>query len=197
MYFKPNTTKIFFWLFLFSSLFTACRLVITQNEAGEYRPKSEKYFSYKKANTRVSDTLLVDTNVIYIIQLGKLYAFDSNDNLIDSINNGWQYMRFYATGQVYLSAIYDTFPTIDQINNPHNGNVGYYKFDKKKRRIKIQYLHPYFIGPRTSFGKFDEGDILIYTHDPVKTWNIVPYNSKTERWEKTRIAGLKYVTPDW
>lgn len=189
--------KTCFYLLLFSALFSACRFIRYKNENGEYRPKSEKFFSYKKANTRVSDTLLVDTNAIYVMQLGKLYAFDTNDVLVDSINNAWQYMRFYATGQVYFSHVFDTLPSVEKVNSQTRGIIGYYKFDNKNRRIKIQYLNPYLTNPQTYFGKFDGGDILIYTLRPETFWNIVPYNSKTDRWKKVKLEGMKYIKPDW
>ncbi len=94
---KPHVTETnmktkFCFLILFCSLLSACRFVRYRNANGDYRPKSEKFFTYKDPDFHLQETSLIDTNAIYVIQLGKMYGFDTNDILIDSIGNAVQYL---------------------------------------------------------------------------------------------------------
>src|SRR4051812_39938400 len=105
----------------FFVIFSSCQIGWYKNSSGEYRPKNGRFFSYKNPEFHLNDTLLIDTNAIYLAQLGKLYLLNERDSLTDSINNAVQYLRFYATGQVYFSRVFDTVPTLEKINGQDPG----------------------------------------------------------------------------
>ena len=148
---------------------------------GGIRPKNDNFFSYKKQNFKLLDTLLIDTNSIYIKYIGDMY-FPQDKYNGDFTSNAYLYFRFYSTGKLKYG-LCDSFPTTQEVNDILSGGVGY--FIKDSNKFKIQYIA-------------DNGK-LIKKNVEVKNNELIIHEQigKIELFKKTKIKGMTFEQPNW
>lgn len=174
-------------LILFISSFS-CEPLYIINSEGALRPRKDNYFSYKKHPFNLADTSIIDTNCIYVRYVGLLF-FEKVGGKIDSIPHCHVHYRFYSTGQMN-TVLTDTFPKVNEVNNPNIGSVGYYKI--KNDKVYLQWMNAQ--GGRTKeMGIIKNGELLLYD----KTDTFYPKLKKPEHYKKIEVKGMKYVKPDW
>jgi len=186
---KPTTFTV---LTLF--ILTSCQSRFIVNEQGGIRPRKNNMFSYDKKNFTLKDTILIDTNSIYI-RKGAITIYGS-----DTIKYPTVYYRFWNNGRVQ-----EVWPDKKELNSIVNkteiGYIGYYYI--KKGRLKMQMIEV-TNGGQTGlrYGLFDKGNIWFYEQRPEThygSWNMLKwFDSKSKtKWTKTTVDSLKYVQPAW
>lgn len=162
------------------------------NEQGGVRSKSKTIFAYYKKNYTPKDTLLIDTNAVYVRRNGfrKLKSYDTV-YLPDS------YYRFYPNGRVQQVTISEG-DIGKLVNNTEIGSIGYYFVKRGKLKMSIVHTNQTDL----EFGYFEKGDILLFNDKPEvfnASYTLLKMMSGKEvtRWVKLKVNSMRSVTPTW
>jgi len=171
---------------------------IYRTPQGGFRLKSPKGYPYYKKNYTPTDTLLIDTNAIYVRQKNGFQIFArGREGRLDTVPFPVIYYRFYSKGRVLK--VYPGDKDIDStVNDTGIGHAGSYVVRNGKLKMDIVNSN------QTDFeyGYFLNGDIIIFNETP-ETFNgsytLVKYFSKrdTTRWAKVKVKNLKPVNLTW
>eukprot|EP00388_Colpodella_angusta_P011246 GDKJ01028894.1.p1 GENE.GDKJ01028894.1~~GDKJ01028894.1.p1 ORF type:complete len:198 (+),score=5.54 GDKJ01028894.1:424-1017(+) len=196
-----QATKLNSLTILLVLLLTSCAHYIV-NEAGYTRPSKNYKFSYKKNAAKLTNNEIVDTTVVYYLHNSNYYRNSSD------YKNSDHYIRFYSDGKFKLQGTKET-PKIEDINNINKGIIGYYKL--KGRVIKLQIYGDINGGSdQLEFGLIDQkGDLILLNENP-RTDFCIGYSEEAikrkiakssffnpKKYEKLKIDGMTYETPNW
>jgi len=172
------------------------------NECGYPRPPKKYKFSYSKKVKLLTNIIAIDTAAIYYLTNSNYYRNSSE------YKNSDHYIRFYSDGRFKLQAVKE-YPKIEDINNIHKGNVGYYKF--KRNVIKLQLYSDIDGGSdQLQFGLIDENKNLILLNENPRTDFQIGYSEKGIKrkirktsffnplvYTKIKFTGMTYDRPNW
>jgi hypothetical protein len=179
-------------LFLSSLVILNACISFTRTSAGGIRVKNPDRLKFQGEQFHLTDTLLIDTNAVYVLsnfELPHAKPFEISRP---------SYLRFFAAGQVLIVKC-DSIPSLEMINNVDIGWQGYFKIEKNRLMIKeFEIIN----GGQTAqrFGIFDTGDVLLYDARPDSyhySWKELERKSLKTRWRKIKIEGMTYQQPDW
>jgi len=191
-----NTSAILLLLF-----FSSCSHYMV-NEAGYTRPPKNYKFSYKRNAAKLTNNEIVDTTVVYYLHNSNYYRDSSK------YKNSDHYIRFYSDGRFKMQGT-KASPKVEDINDINNGIIGYYKL--KGSVIKLQIYGDINGGSdQLEFGLIDEkGDLILLNENP-RTNFLIGYSEDAikrkiakssffnpKRYEKFKMEGMTYETPNW
>ena len=172
------------------------------NKEGYYRPPKNYRFSYKKNSAKLTNNEVIDTTVVYYLHNSNYYRNSSEYKNVD------HYIRFYSDGRFKLQGTKET-PKTEDVNDINKGIIGYYKL--KGRVIKLQIYGDINGGSdQLEFGLIDDnGDLILLNENP-RTDFCIGYSEdgikrkiakssffNPKRYEKLKIDGMTYETPNW
>ena len=191
--------RIYIYLLTITLLFSCSHYIV--NKSGYIRPPKNKKFPYEKRFTRLSDLSVIDTTAIY--HLTDSYFYKKSKEY----PNGDSYIRFYGDGHFKVQGL-KKHPTIQEINNPNYGAVGYYFV--KDQVVKMQVYSDIDAGSlQLEFGYIDENKNLIVMHDNPLYDFAIGYDEKKIRrliekspfspkiYKKIYLNGIEYIKPNW
>lgn len=181
-------------------IFSSCSHYVV-NKSGYTRPPKNKKFPYEKKFSELKDLSVIDTTAVYYLT-DSYYYKNSKE-----YENGDSYIRFYGDGHFKLQGL-KKYPTVDEVNNPNNGIVGYYYL--KDKVVKMQIYSDIDAGSlQLEFGYVDENKNLIIMHDNPNIDFAIGYNEKKIRrlvqksifspkiYKKIYLENMKYIKPNW
>lgn len=181
-------------------IFSNCSHYVV-NSSGYIRPPKNKKFSYKKRFKKLKNLSVIDTTAIYYLSDSYFYKNSKK------YKNGNSYIRFYGDGHFKLQGVKKT-PTIEEVNNPNKGIVGYYYI--KGKVVKMQLYSDINAGSfQLKFGYIDKNTNLILMHDNPRYDFAIGYDEeKIKRlikkspfspkiYKKTPIQKMVYIKPNW
>ena len=180
----------YYLILLSASVIFSCKLKYYVNEHHGVRPTNPDMFSYKKRTSLLTDTLLIDTNSIYVKTPVNAHPFDKEAT---------EFYRFWANGRVLKITTYSKdLNTV--VNNTQTGIIGYYHI--KKGRLKMQMLEMLNGGQvGLRYGLFENGDISFHQARP-ETWYgswalLEALGGDRRTWHKTKLDSIKPVKANW
>ena len=192
-------SRILIYVIVFG-LFSSCSHYVVNN-AGYIRPPKNKKFPYEKRFTELKDLSVIDTTAVYYLTDSYFYKKS------EEYKNGDAYIRFYGDGHFKLQGLKE-YPTVEEVNNPNNGIVGYYYL--KNNVVKMQIYSDIDAGSfQLKFGYVDENKNLIAMHNNPNYDFAIGYNEKKIRrlvekspfspkiYKKIFLENMKYIKPNW
>lgn len=163
-----------------------------RTEEGGLRVNNPSRLKFYGKQFRLTDTLQIDTNAIYVLsnyELADAKPFEISKSV---------FCRFFPKGQVLFVSC-ESIPTADTVNNPKLGWQGYYKIKNGRLKVReFELINGGQVGLK--WGRFDKGDILFYSNTPrtyFHSWKLMERNDLKQRWKKVKVDGLKPMQLDW
>ena len=166
------------------------------NEQGGVRSKSKNIFAYHKINYTPKDTLLIDTNAVYVRRNG-FKKMKSYGKSFDTVYLPDSYYRFYPNGRVQ-QVTFSERNIGNLVNNTEIGNIGYYFVKNGKLKMSIVHSNQTDL----EFGYFENGDILLFNEKPevfstsYALLKMITGNDVT-KWVKLKVNSMRSVKPTW
>ncbi len=194
-----KTSRILICIIILA-LFSSCSRYVVNN-SGYIRPPKNKKFSYQKRFTELKDLSVIDTTAIYYLTESYFYKRTTE------YKNGDAYIRFYGDGHFKLQGL-KSYPSIEEVNSPNTGIVGYYYL--KDKVVKMQIYSDINAGSlQLKFGYVDENKNLIVMQDNPNYDFAIGYNEKKIKkliekssysptiYKKIYLENMKYIKPNW